>query len=125
MNKELTNTIIRKYYNNILNSKPTDKELKRKKEIDEIARQEKEDYENKRIAFYNNPLHWSNNKRRRHSLPALRGNTNKCRAKKYPSFRPTARFFCLLEDTIDDILSDKFESNEFFEKFVDIKDMKL
>lgn len=125
MDRELTNEIIRNYFNNILNSKPTGKELTRQKEIDEIARQEKEEYEKKRIAFYNNPLHWSNNKRRRHNLPALRGNINKCRAKRYPSFRPTARFFCLLEDTIDRVLTNKFKSNEFFGKFVEEKDLNI
>ena len=125
MDRELTKEIIRNYFNNILNSKPTEKELTRQKEIDEIARQEKEEYEKKNAEFYANPLHWSNNKRRRHNLPVLRGKLNKCRAKRYPSFRPTARFFCLLEDVMDRVLTDKFKSNEFFGKFVDLKDLNM
>ena len=125
MVREEMNRILRSSFNDILNHKPTGKELIRQKEIDKIARQEKEDYENKRTAFYNNPLHWDNNKRRRYGLPVLRKNINKCRAKRYPSFRPTVRFFCLLEDVIDEILTDKFNSNELFENFVDIKDLNV
>ena len=125
MYREEINNRIRNTFENILNYKPTGKELARQKEIDEIARKEKEDYEQKKAAFYNNPLHWSNNKRRRYGLPTLRGRVNKCRSKRYPSFRPTARFFCLIEDVIEETLTDKFKSNEFFNKFVDYKDMNF
>jgi len=122
---EEINKVIRDSFNNILHSKPTEKELIRKKEIDEMVRQEKEEYKKKRTDFYNNPLHWNNNKRRRCGLPVLRGNVNKCRAKCYPSFRPTARFFCLMEDVIDEVLTNRFQSNEFFNQFVDIKDLAV
>ena len=125
MVKEEMNKILRSSFNDILNHKPTGKELIRHKEIDKIARQEKEDYEKKRTAFYNNPLHWDNNKRKRNGLHVLRGNVNKCRAKRYQSFRPTARFFCLLEDVIDEVLTDKFKNNELFGKFIDIKDLNI
>ena len=125
MNKEETNRIIRDSFNNILNYEPTGKELVRKKQIYEIARKEKEDYEQRKAEFYNNPLHWSNNKRRRYGLSVLRGRANKCRAKRYPSFRPTTRLFCTLEDVIEEALTDKLKSNEFFNKFVDYKDMNL
>lgn len=125
MNREEINKTLRNSFNDILNDKPTGKELARKKQIDEIARKEKEDYEQRKSEFYNNPIHWSNNKRRRYGLPVLRGRTNKCRAKRYPSFRPTARLFCTLEDVIEEALTDKLKSNEFFNKFVDYKDMNL
>jgi len=123
MYREELNRTLRSSFNNILNYKPTGKELIREKEIKEIARQEKEEYENKRADFYNNPLHWNNNKRRRNGLPVLRGNTNKYRSKRYPSFHPTARLMCIIEDIIDDILTDKFSNNQFFNQFVDIKDL--
>lgn len=125
MNREEINKTLRNSFNDILNDKPTGKELARKKQIDEIARKEKEDYEQRKSEFYNNPIHWSNNKRRRYGLPTLRGRVNKCRSKRYPSFRPTARFFCLIEDVIEETLTDKFKSNEFFNKFVDYKDLAL
>lgn len=125
MDREEINKTLRDSFNNILNYKPTGKELVRQKEIDEIVRKEKEDYEQKRTEFYNNPLHWNNNKRRRYGLPVLRGRVNKCRSKRYPSFRPTARLFCAIEDIIEETLTDKFKSNEFFNNFVDYKDMNL
>lgn len=125
MGREEVNEILRDSFDKILNYKPTGKELTRQKEIDRIARQEKEEYEKKRAEFYANPLHWSNNKRRRHGLPVLRGRINKYRSKRYPSFHPTARLMCIIEDTIDEVLTDGFKNNKFFEKFVDIKDMVL
>ena len=125
MNIEETNKTIRSSFNNILNHKPTSKELTRQKEIDKIARQEKEEYEKKRAEFYANPLHWDNNKRRRCGLPVLRGKIHKYRSKRYPSFHPTARLMCIIEDTIDEVLTDKFKNNEFFNRFVDYKDLTL
>ena len=125
MNREEVNEILRDSFDKILNCKPTGKELTRQKEIDKIARQEKEEYEKKRAEFYVNPLHWDNNKRRRYGLPVLRGRVNRYRSKRYPSFHPTARLMCIIEDTIDEVLSDGFKDNKFFEKFVDYKDMSL
>lgn len=125
MDREEINEILRDSFDNILNYKPTGKELTRQKEIDKIARQEKEEYEKKRTEFYANSLHWDNNKRRRCGLPVLRGTVNKCRAKRYPSFRPSTRLFCIIEDTIDEVLTDNFKNNEFFNRFVDYKDLTL
>ena len=107
----------------MLNHKPTDKELARIKEIEEIARKEKEDYEKKKKDFYDNPLHWDNNKRKRHYLPVLRGSTNKNRSKRYHSFHPTAHICCLIEDVIDEVLTDNMKNNEFFGQFVDVKNI--
>ena len=123
MNREEVNERLRNSFNSILNHKPTDKELARRKEIEEIARKEKEDYEKKKTDFYNNPLHWSNNKRRRHHLPVLRGNINKYRSKRYPSFHPTTRICCLIEDVIDEVLTDNMKNNNFFRQFVDVKNI--
>ena len=106
MNREEVNEILRDSFDKILNYKPTEKELTRQKEIDKIARQEKEEYEKKRAEFYANPLHWDNNKRRRCGLPVLRGKINKYRSKRYPSFHPSARLMCIIEDTLDEVLTD-------------------
>lgn len=125
MYREEINNKIRKTFDDILKHQPTDKELARQKEIEKIARQEKEEYEKKRTEFYNNPLHWDNNKRRRHGLSVLRGRVNKCRTKRCPSFRPTPRLFYVLEDVIEEALTNKLKSNEFFDKFVDIKDIQV
>lgn len=125
MDREEINEILRDSFDKILNYKPTGKELTRQKEIEKIARQEKEEYEKKRVEFYANPLHWNNNKRRRHGLPVLRGRINKYRSKRYPSFYPTAHLMCIIEDTLDEVLTDGFKNNKFFEKFVDYRDMAL
>ena len=125
MNRKEINKTLRNSFNDILNDKPTEKELARKKQIDEILRKEKEEYEQKRTEFYNNPLHWNNNKRRRYGLSVLRGRVNKGRSKHYPSFRPTPRAFFIIEDVINEVLTDKFKNNEFFNKFVDYKDLSL
>ena len=123
MNREEVNERLRNSFNSILNHKPAGKELTRQKEIEEIARKEKEDYEKKKKDFYDNPLHWDNNKRRRHHLPALRGSVNKYRSKRYPSFHPTARICCMIEDIIDEVLTDNMKNNEFFGQFVDVKNI--
>jgi hypothetical protein len=110
---------------NILNYKPTGKELASQKEIEELAAKEKEEYIRKRYDFYNDPLHWDNNKRRRHHLPTLRGSKNKYRSKTFPVFYPTARFFCMIEDMIDDVLGDITTQDKFFNQFVDIKNLEV
>lgn len=97
----------------------------RDKEIEEILRQEKEEHEIKKKEFYENPLHWSNNKRKIQGLPVLRGRINKCRSKKFPSFKPTPRAFFLIEDTIEETLRESGKNDKFFNKFVDIKNINV
>ena len=113
MNREEVNEWLRNSFNSILNHKPTGKELARRKEIEEIARKEKEDYEKKKKDFYDNPLHWDNNKRRRQHLSVLRRSINKNRSKRYHSFHPTAYICCLIEDVIDDVLTDNLKTMSF------------
>ena len=125
MNREEVNERLRNSFNSILNHKPTGKELVRRKEIEEIARKEKEYYEKKKKDFYDNHLHWDNNKRRRQHLSVLRGSINKNRSKRYHSFHPTAHICCLIEDVIDDVLTDNLKNNEFFNQFVDVKDLNI
>ena len=106
-------------------TKPRPK-TKREKELDRLAKEEKEEYKRNKNAFYADPIHWNNNKRRRHGLSVLRGNVNKHRSKLYPAFRPTVKFFGLLDDVISETLENKFENGEFdyiFNSFVEVKDL--
>lgn len=95
----------------------------REKELDRLAKEEKEEYERNKNAFYTDPIHWSNNKRRRHGLSVLRGDVNKYRSKLYPAFRPTVKFFGLLDDVVAETLEDNFKNNEYFNSFVKEKDL--
>ena len=97
----------------------------REKELDRLAKEEKEEYERNKNAFYADPIHWNNNKRRRHGLHALRGDVNKYRSKIYPAFRPTVKFFGLLEDIITETLEDNFKNNKYFNSFVEVKDLAV
>lgn len=60
---------IRNQFENIMRGDSP--KTKREKEIDKLAREELEEYKRKRKSFYDNPVHWDNNKRRRHGLPTL------------------------------------------------------
>ena len=105
----------------VLNAEP----ILRDKEIKEILRQEKKEYEIKKKEFYENPLHWSNNKRRMRGLPVLRGMNNKYRSKKFHSFKPTPRVFFLMEDIVEEMICNSWKDNNFFDKFVDFKDIDI
>ena len=78
------NDNVKKQFDNIIHGKPPKTE--REKEFDKLAREELEGYRRKKKAFYNNPIHWNNNKRKRHGLSVLRGNVNKYRSKECPGF---------------------------------------
>lgn len=121
--KSEVNDNVRKQFDNIIHGKPPKTE--REKEIDKLAREELEEYRRKKKAFYNNPIHWNNNKRRRHGLPVLRGSVNKCRLKEYPGFHPSVRFFGRLDDIITEKLEDNFKNNEYFNSFVEEKDLAV
>lgn len=97
----------------------------REKELDRLAKEEKEEYERNKNAFYADPIHWNNNKRRRHGLPVLRGDINKYRSKIYPAFHPSVKFFGLLDDIITETLEDNFRNNEYFNSFVEVKDLAV
>ena len=85
----------------------------------EIAEEEIREYEKKKKEFYNNPLHWNNNMRRRHGLPVLRGKVNKYRSKRCPAFHPTAELFCLLDDVVSKEVERKLKN--YFNSFAEIK----
>ena len=121
--KAEVNDNVRKQFDNIIHGKPPKTE--REKEIDKLAREELEEYRRKKKAFYDNPIHWNNNKRRRHGLHVLRGSVNKCRLKEYPRFHPSVKFFDRLDDIITETIVDNFKNNEYFNSFVKGKDLAI
>lgn len=120
--KAKANNIIRENVKEIM--KPRSK-TEREKELDRLAKEEKEEYERNKNAFYADPIHWNNNKRRRHGLSVLRGNVNKYRLKKYPAFYPSVKFFGRLDDIITEKLEDNFKNNEYFNSFIEEKDLAV
>ena len=118
--KAKANDKIRENVKEIMKPHP---KTEREKELDRLAKEEKEEYERNKNAFYADPIHWNNNKRRRHGLHALRGDVNKYRSKIYPAFHPTVKFFGLLEDIITETLEDNFKNNKYFNSFVEVKDL--
>ena len=120
--KAKANDKIRENVKEIMKPHP---KTEREKELDRLAKEEKEEYERNKNAFYADPIHWNNNKRRRHGLHALRGDVNKYRSKIYPAFRPTVKFFGLLEDIITETLEDNFKNNKYFNSFVEVKDLAV
>lgn len=93
----------------------------REKEFERLAKNELEEYRRKKKAFYDNPIHWDNNKRRRYGLSVLRGTLNKNRPKKYLSFHLSVQLFYMLEDLIDERLVSVMWSN--LDSFVDEKNV--
>ena len=118
--KAKTNDKIRENVKEIMKSHS---KTEREKELNKLAKEEKEEYGRKKNAFYADPIHWNNNKRRRHGLPVLRGSVNKCRLKEYPGFHPSVRFFGMMEDLFDEILITTMEDG--FNSFVEVKDLAV
>lgn len=122
LEKAKVNNKIRENVKEIMKSRP---KTEREKELDRLAKEEKEKYERNKNAFYADPIHWNNNKRRRHGLPVLRGDVNKYRSKLYPAFRPTVKFFGLLDDIVAETIENNFKNNEYFNSFVEVKDLPV
>lgn len=125
LKKAEANDKIRESVKEIMKPHP---KTEREKELDRLAKEEKEEYERNKNAFYADPIHWNNNKRRRHGLHALRGDVNKYRSKIYPAFHPSVKFFGLLDDVTSEILENKFKNGEFdylFNSFVEVKDLAV
>ena len=120
--KVKANEKIRENVKEIMKPRP---KTEREKELDRLAKEEKEEYERNKNAFYANPIHWNNNKRRRHGLHVLRGSVNKYRSKTYPAFRPTVKFFGLLDDIVAETIENNFKNNEYFNSFVEAKDIAV
>lgn len=115
------NDNVRKQFDNIIHGKPPKTE--QEKEFYKLGKEELEGYRRKKKAFYNNHIHWDNNKRRKHGLPVLRGNVNKHRLKKYSGFHPSVRFFGMMEDLFDEVLITTMEDN--LNSFVEVKDLAV
>lgn len=120
--KAEVNDTIRENVKEIMKPYP---KTEREKELDRLAKEEKEEYERNKNAFYADPIHWNNNKRRRHGLAVLRGDVNKYRSKLYPVFRPTVKFFGLLDDIVAETIENNFKNNEYFNSFVEVKDLAV
>lgn len=99
----------------------TEKEVK----LREAVRKEKQEYLQKKEKFYNNPLHWTNNKRRRNGLHVLRDSANKKDRHYFPSFHPTVFLFGILEEILEDRLINEISNGQFFNQFVDCKNLDL
>jgi hypothetical protein len=80
------------------------RKLEREERIKKLAKEELEEYRRKKAVFESNPLHWTNNKRRRNHLPVLRGDVNKNRIKKYPRFHISGEIFSEFENAVDDAI---------------------
>lgn len=89
-------------------TKPRPK-TEREKKLDRLLKEELEEYKRKKKEFYDNPIHWTNNKRRRYGLPVLRGEVNKNRSKRYSSHPPT-----LSSILVKDIIKDTWTHGEFY-----------
>ena len=113
------NNRIRTQIEKKLNIPPTSRD----EEIEDIITQERIKWESDKAEFESNPIHWSNNKRRRNGLQTLRGKTNKNRITKFYSFKPTPRVFFAIEDMLDELLPKKLD--EHFAQFVDVKDISV
>ena len=74
--KAKANDKIRENIKEIMKPHP---KTEREKELDRLAKEEKEEYERNKNVFYADPIHWNNNKRRRHGLSGVIGNTS-CKA---------------------------------------------
>ena len=82
-------------------------------------------YHEQRKIFYDDPMHWSNNKRRRSGLTVLRGATNKYRVKVFYSYHVSTDAFNLMEEILDDALTSDIAWESFFDKFVVVKDLNI
>ena len=90
--------------------------------IKQLAKQDINNYKTKREEFYNNPIHWNNNKRRNAGLPVLRGNLNKYRSKVFRSSVVSSELFKEIEREINKAFSDYAFSNSYFDEFVKVED---
>lgn len=122
LEKAKANNKIRENVKEIMKACP---KTEREKELDRLAKAEKEEYERNKNAFYADPIHWNNNKRRRHGLSVLRGDVNKYRSKTYPVFRPTVKFFGLLDDIVAETIENNFKNNEYFNSFIEEKNIAV
>ena len=78
------------------------------------------EYQKEKDAFYSDPLHWSNNKRRLHGLNCLRKKINKTREKQFMDlFRWS--LFKSIEEVVDHTIGKYSNENEFYGTFVETR----
>lgn len=83
-----------------------------------VMKQEVEQMKKQRNKFYNDPIHWSNNKRRRNGLSVLRGDVNRYRSKTF-QFYITVAMLNAFENLVDCHIEDNI--GKLFDSFIDIK----
>lgn len=83
-----------------------------------VMKQEVEQIKQQRNKFYNDPIHWSNNKRRRNGLSVLRGDVNRYRSKTF-KFYITIDMLNAFENLVDCHIEDNIR--KLFDSFVDIE----
>ena len=78
-----------------------------------VVKKEWDEYKAARNKFYSNPIHWSNNKRKRNGLCTLRGKSNKTRLKDFPKFSISPTLYHAMEKCIDAAICDNMNFNNF------------
>lgn len=91
-----------------------------KQEYEEKVNKEELEYQKEKEAFYLDPLHWSNNKRRLRGLNCLRAKINKTREKQFMD-RFRWSFFKSIEEVVDCTIGKYSNENEFYGTFVEIR----
>ena len=91
-------------------------------EIKQLAKRDVNNYKTRKEEFYNNPMHWDNNKRRNAGLPVLRGNLNKYRSKVFRSSVISSELFEETERVIDKTFSNYAFCSSYFDEFVKAED---
>ena len=66
---------------------------------------------------------WANNTN--NAKKSKKRRRNKYRLKKYPAFYPSVKFFGRLDDIITEKLEDNFKNNEYFNSFIEEKDLAV
>ncbi len=91
--------------------------------IEKQLRHDKEKYKADKQAFYADPKHWDNNKRKRAGFCTLRSDYNKDRNKKFRCFRMSRELFEIVDDVVNKCLLDKCNEG-LFNSFVEAKNLK-
>lgn len=89
--------------------------------LKQLAKRDINNYKIRREEFYNNPIHWDNNKRRHAGLSVLRGDLNKYRSKVFKSSVTSSELFEETEKEIDNAFSDYAFTSSYFDEFVEVE----
>lgn len=90
--------------------------------LKQLTKRDINNYKIRREEFYNNPIHWDNNKRRYAGLSVLRGDLNKYRSKVFWSSIFSSGLFEETEKETDNASSDYMFTSSYFEEFVKVGD---